>query len=482
MTSPVSTFLAAMAVAILAEPARAHSEVQWPPAALPRAELLLDLEQLERDYVLASASFGGRSREQASERIAELRSHAGALQPLHFFLSVAAIAALADNAHDAAFAMSGAWQPKMRLPMRMIWFSDGLTISRVPKEHRDLAGAQIVSIDGHDLADVMEKLRPYQGGPDEYRRWALTWALTSPEVLHAVGIAERSDLVVFRLKLRNGNNVERRVMGVPVMELPKPTRQQALWYATPLPGEAERGWSAAASGAPLYLQEPEKWFRTTELPQLEALYVQFRSNMDEGESKIEPFVARVAERLRDTPPRNLILDLRFDTGGDNTKNRDLMREIARRVPGRIYVILSNYTFSAGIASAAALKHDGGDRVTLVGEPVGDRLRWWSEHKGMVCLTHSQVCVSPNHGLWDIERGCKGETHCFGDQFDLNVRSLRPSLVAPVTSADWLEGRDPAMELIARDLLRTSQPDLGGVGECPLSTHTDIRRLSRLSTR
>ena len=452
MTRPVSTFLAAMAVVTLAEPARANSEVQRPPAALPRAELLLDLEQLERDYVLASASFEGKSRKQARQRIAELRGHAGAVQPLHFFLSIAAIAALADNAHDGAFAMSGAWQPKIRLPMRVIWFSDGLTISRVPKEHRDLAGARIVSIDGHDLAGVMEKLRPYQGGPDEYRRWALTWALTSPEVLHAVGIAKSSDLVVLRLKLRNGNNVERRVVGVPVVELPKPTRQQALWYVSPLPGEEERGWSAAASGAPLYLQEPEKWFRTAELPQVEALYVQFRSNMDEGESKIDPFVARVAERLRDAPPRNLILDLRFDTGGDNTKNRNLMREIAKRVRGKIFVLTSNYTFSAGIASAAALKHDGGDRVVLVGEPVGDRLRWWSEHKGMVCLANSKICVSPNYGLWDVERGCSGDERCFGDQFDVSVRSLTPSLHAPITSADWLEGRDPAMELVAQQLL------------------------------
>ena len=143
----------------------------------------------------------------------------------------------------------------------------------------------------------------------------------------------------------------------------------ALWD-----GEREKGWRTAVdpSRAPLYLRRPDAWLRMIDLPDLEALYVQFRSNFDEGDEKIAPFVGAVSKRLKSSPPKNLILDLRFDTGGDNTQNRDLMREIAQRVPGRIYLLVGNYTFSAGIASAAALKHDGGDKVTIVGDAVGDR--------------------------------------------------------------------------------------------------------------
>jgi hypothetical protein len=162
-------------------------------------------------------------------------------------------------------------------------------------------------------------------------------------------------------------------------------------------------------------------------------------------------VGGVSKHLKSSPPKNLILDLRFDTGGDNTQNRELMREIAQRVPGRIYLLVGNYTFSAGIASAAALKHDGGDKVTIVGDAVGDRMHWWSEHGEPVCLPASKVCFAINTGYWNLVDGCHGNPRCYGDQFDLAVPTLEPALRAPLMSQDWLANRDPGMAAIVEDL-------------------------------
>jgi hypothetical protein len=204
--------------------------------------------------------------------------------------------------------------------------------------------------------------------------------------------------------------------------------------------------------AALYLAQPGEWFRTAWFEDSRSLYVQFRSNMDVGGARIAPFVASLEQRLQRDPPQNLILDLRFDTGGDNTQNRALMRSFADRVPGRIFVLSGPYTFSAGIASAAALVHDSGGRAILVGEEVGDRTSWWSEHQ-MICLPHSGACFSRNVGLWDIVNGCAGRDHCFGDQFDLRVPSLAPAVKAPLTSAAWRAGEDPAMDAVLRQLAR-----------------------------
>lgn len=38
---------------------------------------------------------------------------------------------------------------------------------------------------------------------------------------------------------------------------------------------------------------------------------------------------------------------------------DFLRETTQLVPGRIDVLISRYTFSAGIVSVAALEHDAG---------------------------------------------------------------------------------------------------------------------------
>jgi hypothetical protein len=112
--------------------------------------------------------------------------------------------------------------------------------------------------------------------------------------------------------------------------------------------------------------------------------------------------------------------------------------------------VSRYTFSAGIVSAAALRHDAAGRVTLVGEAVGDRLRFWSEGEP-ACLPNSHFCLRPTSGLWDLARGCKSEPGCYGDEFDATAGSLRPQISAPLSAAAWLAGRDLAMEAVIKDL-------------------------------
>jgi hypothetical protein len=38
-----------------------------------------------------------------------------------------------------------------------------------------------------------------------------------------------------------------------------------------------------------------------------------------------------------------------------------------------------------------------------------------------------LCLHPTTGLWDLEKGCKREPDCYGDQFGATVGSLEPTL-------------------------------------------------------
>ncbi|MFN7953472.1 MAG: hypothetical protein U0610_17230 [bacterium] len=416
------------------------------------AERRADLDVIERDYVAVAPGFPARARAEARARLARLRHDAATLDDAGFAMALARIAALADNGHDGVYLDEGAWHPTLRLPLRLIWFVDALVVARAAPEARDLLGASILAFEGRSPAELMRRLREVQGGTDALRRWQLTWIFQSPEALHALGLARDADRVRLRVRLRDGRIVERTVEAVPVDALPPPQPPQRYWLPEPWSGEVERGWSVAAdpASAPLYLQRPDEPFRARSVPGFDALYVQFRSNEDVNESKIAPFVASVAERLRTAPPEDMVVDLRFDTGGDNTQNRGLMRLIADSVRGEIYLLVGNYTFSAGIASAAALAHDGGEKVVIVGDEVGDRTRWWSEGTH-VCAPRAKVCFSINTGLWDIVHGCSGQPACYGDQYDLEVRTLAPAWRHPLTSRDWLANRDPALEHVLGDL-------------------------------
>ena len=424
----------------------------------PRDAQLDDLEMARTAYVLKSKAFTPEQRKRALSLIDGLKARGGTLSNSEFLVGIGEIAALADNGHDGSVKPGDhAWTPAKRLPMHLIWFPDGLVVARAAPEQCDLLGARVVSIEGLAPAEIFFRLRVLSGGTDIYRTWDAMWAIQWSDILYSLGMAQAPDRLRFSVVLPGGRKVDRTIAHVPVESMPPGNYPERLWSPIPAKGEAERGWKAAADNThlPLYVQDPDAPFRMVNLPDIDALYVQIRFNRDIDGHSIKSFAAAVLQAIETHHPPNLIYDVRFDTGGDITQTRDLIRAVPANVPRRIYVLVGRLCFSAGMVSAAALKHDGGDRVTLVGEGVADRLRFWSEGK-TVCLPKSDLCLNPTDGLWDLEKRCKGQPDCYGDRFDATVGTLEPSLRAPLTAAAWLAGKDPGMEAIMADLKKSRQ--------------------------
>jgi len=326
-------------------------------------------------------------------------------------------------------------------------------VARCAPEVADLLGASVLRIEGLSPEAMLARLRPLVGGTDAYRRWNAQWVIESAGLLHALGVARRSDALEMELELADGRRVRRTLAFVAEESLPKAASPERLLLPEPLPAEADKGWrTAPAAAAPLYQQDAARNYRIAPLPELAALYVQFRSHLDFPQETLAAFTQAIDAAMRAEAPRHLIVDLRLDTGGNADLTRDWIRTLPDRVPGRIYLLVGPYTFSAGIVAAAAIKHDGGAKVRIVGEPVGDRLVWWSEGEN-ACLPFSHYCPHVTTGQWNLERGCQGLPGCYGDPYEVTVGTLGPDLSAPLTRAAWLAGRDPALDAIRRELSR-----------------------------
>jgi hypothetical protein len=87
-------------------------------------------------------------------------------------------------------------------------------------------------------------------------------------------------------------------------------------------------------------------------------------------------------------------------------------------------------------------------VILVGEPVGDRLRFWAEGR-LATLEHSGVVLLPATERHDYLTGCKPFDDCHGNvvRHPIAVPSLDPDIAAPWTFEAWASGRDPALEAV-----------------------------------
>jgi hypothetical protein len=155
----------------------------------------------------------------------------------------------------------------------------------------------------------------------------------------------------------------------------------------------------------------------------------------------------VKNEIADYKPKYIVLDLRLDQGGNFTTNANLMKHIADDVE-HVYVLTSAWTFSAGNVSVALAKFHGGNKVTIVGEPVGDRMRIWAEGNDMV-LPNSKLDIGFATGLHDYTKSCFGEPGCFWVMYyyPMQLKSWAPDIAVPYTFADYAAMRDPALDRV-----------------------------------
>jgi hypothetical protein len=238
----------------------------------------------------------------------------------------------------------------------------------------------------------------------------------------------------------------------------------ATWQRLPPPG-----------GSPWAFQDPPKPFRWRDAPEIDAFVIQLRQNADLPSVKLGDFL-RQAEQERVRRNRsNIVLDMRFNSGGDLLLDRDFLAQWPSKfMRGRFYVLTSDQTFSAGIASVAYLKQAGGKRVTLVGEPPGDRLTFFAEGHA-VELPNSKIVVMPATARHDYHDGCRKFSDCFAavaqpkgptgspieiaahlERIPISVATLNPDIPAPLTIKDLAAGRDPAIEAVTRAIRHRHQ--------------------------
>lgn len=408
-----------------------------------------DMESV-RKFIAMDTSYSPSERATAEKAYAELKTKAGNMSPAAFQLAVAHIAALAHNGHTMLLA--GVWPHQFaRTPLQYHAFADGLYVVNAPTDIRDIIGARVTKIDGRDVREVMQGFGRYYGGREGKRdEWA-PFFLESPAMLHEAGFAKSANRVDVEFKL--SNNAPAGLTLEAKLDPPKGEMFDYLDHSRLVLYAGDN--VAKPSAIPLYLSAPERAFLYAELRDLDAHYVQWRLNKSFYDQKIDAFFDTVRARLKATRRTNMIVDLRLDGGGDLNTTRDFLQELPTLVrgDGKIFILTSGRTFSAGIASAGYLKQAAPDRVVIVGEPIGDYLEFWAEG-GFMELPVSKAFVLPSTERHNYVTGCpEPDCHSSIRKAPIRVASLEPDIAAPLSYADYKAGRDVALEAVRKALGR-----------------------------
>lgn len=419
----------AVALTLIGEPVSEHE----------RAARLADIAALRDQVVNIDASYSPEERATASLMITELQADATALSAAAFQLRLAEIAALSDNGHTRT--LSTQW-PQMfgQMPVRFLIADDGLIIADAAGEYERLIGTPVDGICGFNLEDLRSVWGNYATGTQGYQDEYLVHFIETPAMLRAGGVCgETVDLL-----LANGEAI---AVTAQDNAFPAP---EGVWAFLPQARLIDLAAAGRIAGDPLYLQDPEAVFRLVALPQHEAVYIQFRANVDfSREVDIHELANAAITRIEALAPRFIIVDQRFNVGGDLNTTRDLMQAIPALLPedGRVFAISSGRTFSAGISSLGYLKQAAGERFIQVGAPVGDALEFWAEGD-VVELPGSGTMVMMATERHNYMTGCP-EDDCHGSIqiHPIAIDGLNPDVQPAANGADLLSGRDPYLDTV-----------------------------------
>lgn len=433
------------------------------PAPSNRAEgVRQDLDYLDQLLVL-DHSFSPEAKQAFERARQQMIAQADTLTAGQLEMGISHAVALAGNGHTLVGRRS---RRMARLPVRMVWFEEGLYVVRATEAHADLLGSRVLAINGRAPEALLPMITPYISGTAENARAASALLFEFPPALAGVWPEMSAEREKLRLRDPLGKVSEVELTGM----VPDPTLTPLAFERNISPRRSPdepQGWHALlqdGADLPLVLQDPDAAVLTRTLDGGKGLYVGIRRIEDDEKGSLSDQLDTALEGIAPGSLRYAILGMRFDGGGNYMKTLRFTRQLPKRVAadGKLVILTNNATFSAGIVTMARAKYFGGSRTTVMGERVGDREQFWAESAAPLVLPNSGIRVFYATGYHDWASGCGEFSRCFWPNvlLDVPAGSLTPDVKMAWKFSDYVAKRDTVFDAalgLARKSIGASTP-------------------------
>jgi len=308
-----------------------------------------------------------------------------------------------------------------RYPVALYLFNDGLFISGATASHTEFIGAEVVRIGRMTASEALEAVRRVANVDNEmgHKLYGPT-LLGLAEVCSACGVVD--DMENLPLLIKDTAGKEREIVVKPQGPL--------------VPVEYLQAFELPGRPVPLWLKNrtDPHWFEY--LPEKRTVFCQVNACQDKPGETMAVFASKLADFIAANPVERLVLDLRWNGGGDNYLNRSLILALTQSPKvnrfGRLFTLIGRTTFSAAMHLTSDLEH--WTNTLFAGEPTGST----TSHYG-----DSRRHTLPNSGLT-----LRLSTIYWRDWTTDEKRPwIAPDIPAELSSKDYFGGTDPVLEAV-----------------------------------
>jgi hypothetical protein len=391
-----------------------------------------DLAFLREEVIRLNADYrNGPLPAEFERRYEELRDRIPRMSDAEIFVGMNRMLAVLRQGHTSLVNPVNSRLPYRGLPFQMYLFPEGIFIVSAVEQHRSLVGSRVVSIGGVPAEEVLRRINETQSvdGDNQFISQGVNF-LHSMLYLRGLGIADSEDQV--EITLQNPNRSRRSLNVRPV--------EASVFF------EPGRLMPPPGVQTPLFLREAGQTHWHQPLPQHDALYVQLNGISDEADESLLQYSIRLRALLAEAGPGNLILDMRFNSGGST--NSPGYSEFLRTMIGfsmqpgrRLYVLIGRRTYSAAGNLITELEQLA--NAIFVGEASSECCTFYGSPSSFT-LPFSRFRGSLSTLRWSLSRR--------GDDFR---REMNPHAPVVTTAQNYFAGQDPVMATVIR-LIEQSQ--------------------------
>lgn len=390
----------------------------------PRIDWNADLDYLASELPARHYNlFSVHDKEYLLAGIAAIKAESKHRSDLHTALRTRQLIASLGDSHTRVH-FEPLLDKELSLPLRVLWFSDGIYVEQTTCEYKEMLGQRITAINKVPIATVIDSLSTLITVDNE-----ACIKLEIPQLLHSFQILEFFGFT-------NSGQVEL-TYGENKSCILKPFRPDPIEAVTFKPDSVF-----------FALENRNQLFTDRYFPQDKIYYMLYNSCFsseiaalkDKEWAKQFPsfteFEERAFQTLETQPVSKIIFDMRYNGGGNSSQGWKFIEKLAtfrkkhRNI--KIYVILGRSTFSSAILNAMSFKWM--TKAVFVGEETAGKPNHFGEVEN-IQLPSSKLYIMYSTKYFKLTRK--------------NHNTIEPDVPIEMQFSDYAKGIDPVFEWIRK---------------------------------